>query len=108
MHNIVTNDKFILVDNIIERIKLISIYQDIDMNTTFSLDINNNTNDTINIYTKDLINKTFNIVDMKCEIKSNVKFFKFSGPSLHKILKIDPKHLAALQIFTLIIKWLHL
>jgi len=78
MHNIVTNDKFILVDNIIERIKLISIYQDIDMNTTFSLDINNNTNDTINIYTKDLINKNkndktkyFNINMQLCSLKPN-------------------------------------
>lgn len=59
-HNIVSSDKFILTDNIIERIKLISLLQDIDMNTTFSLNITNDTNDTINIYSRDIVNKNKN------------------------------------------------
>lgn len=59
-HNIISSDKFILTDNIIERIKLISLQQDIDMNTTFSLNITNDTNDTINIYSRDINNKNKN------------------------------------------------
>ena len=77
-HNIVTNDKFILTDNIIERLKLVSISQDIDMNSVFTLNVNNDTNETINIYTKDLINKNkndklkyFNLNIQICSIKPN-------------------------------------
>ena len=78
MHNIVTSDKFILNDNIIERIKLISLHQNIDMNTTFSLNITNDTNEIINIYTKDLINKNkndktkyFNLNIQICSLRPN-------------------------------------
>jgi len=77
-HNIVTNDKFILTDNIIDRIRLVSIHQDIDLNTTFNLNITNETNDIINIYTKDLINKNkndktkyFNLNIQLCSLKPN-------------------------------------
>lgn len=59
-HNVITNDKFILIDNIIERIELISILQTIDINTIFNLNIKNDTNDIINVYAKDLVNKNTN------------------------------------------------
>jgi DNA-directed RNA polymerase subunit L len=77
-HNIITNDKFILIDNIIERIQLISILQTIDINTSFSLNIRNDTNDIINVYTRDLINKNindktkyFNINIQICSLRPN-------------------------------------
>lgn len=77
-HNVVTNDKFILIDNIIERINLIPILQTIDIHTTFSLNIHNDTNDIINIYTKDLINKNkndktqyFNLNIQICSLRPN-------------------------------------
>lgn len=77
-HNVTTNDKFILIDNIIERINLISILQTIDINTLFTLNVHNNTNDIINIYTKDLINKNkndktqyFNLNIQICSLRPN-------------------------------------
>lgn len=77
-HNVVTNDKFILIDNIIERINLIPILQTIDISTTFSLNIHNDTNDIINIYTKDLVNKNkndkaqyFNLNIQICSLRPN-------------------------------------
>jgi DNA-directed RNA polymerase subunit L len=77
-HKIITNDKFILIDNIIERINLIPILQTIDISTTFSLNIHNDTNDIINIYTKDLINKNkndkiqyFNLNIQICSLRPN-------------------------------------
>ena len=77
-HNVNTNDKFILIDNIIERINLISILQTIDISTIFSLNMHNDTNDIINIYTKDLINKNkndktqyFNLNIQICSLRPN-------------------------------------
>ena len=54
-----TDDKFILPDNIIERINLIPLDQthnlSNDANTTLSLKITNDTGDIINIYSKDIL-----------------------------------------------------
>jgi DNA-directed RNA polymerase subunit L len=56
--NLDTDDKFILPDNIIERINLIPIEQNIpeeQENTTLSLRITNDTGDIMNIYSKDIL-----------------------------------------------------
>jgi DNA-directed RNA polymerase subunit L len=70
-NNIITNDKFILPDNIAHRLSLIPILQDIDMNSTFSLNVTNDTNDIINIYSRDLINKNKN--DTKKYFNGNIQ-----------------------------------
>jgi DNA-directed RNA polymerase subunit L len=90
VHNITTNDKYILPDNIKERINLISLDQSIRENVIFSLNIVNNTNDTINIYTSDLLNKNkndnnnyFNKNIQICTLKSN-KFINISSITINK------------------------
>lgn len=56
--NIFTDDKYILHDTIIERINSISLNQEeILDDTIFHLNVTNNTNDIIKIYSKDIINK---------------------------------------------------
>lgn len=54
IYDIVTNDKFLLIDIVKDRIELIPISQSIDMNKTFSLNVSNNTDEPIKIYTKDI------------------------------------------------------
>jgi hypothetical protein len=71
VHNLVTNDKYILTDNIKERINLISLSQNIPNDTKFNLNIVNNTNDIINIYTKDITNKNKN--DKKSYFNNNIQ-----------------------------------
>lgn len=90
VHNITTNDKYILPDNIKERINLIPLDQSIKENIIFDLIISNNTNDTINIYTNDLINKNkndsniyFNKNIQICTLKSN-KFLNLSSIIISK------------------------
>jgi DNA-directed RNA polymerase subunit L len=73
VHNLVTNDKYILTDNIKERINLISLVQNIDTETKFNLNVINNTNDIINIYAKDIINKNKN--DKKQYFNENIQIF---------------------------------
>jgi DNA-directed RNA polymerase subunit L len=71
VHNLVTNDKYILTDNIKERINLISLSQNIPIETKFNLNVVNNTNDIINIYTKDITNKNKN--DKKSYFNNNIQ-----------------------------------
>jgi len=52
--NINTDDKYILPDNIIERIASIPLLQNTNINKKYKLQITNNTNDIIKIYSKDL------------------------------------------------------
>jgi DNA-directed RNA polymerase subunit L len=73
-----TDDKYILPDNIIERIMLIPILQTIDNNSKFSIKMVNNTNDIINIYSRDIINSNkndkniyFNDNILICSLKPN-------------------------------------
>jgi len=74
-----TDDKYILHDTIIERLNTISIKQDIDPDLIFQLNVINNTNDIIKIYTKDIINKKnkndktiyFNPNILICTLKPN-------------------------------------
>ena len=90
VHNLVTNDKYILTDNIKERINLISLIQSIPNETKFSLNIVNNTNDIINIYTKDITNKNkndknnyFNTNMQICSLKPN-RFINISDIYINK------------------------
>jgi DNA-directed RNA polymerase subunit L len=53
-----TNDKYILPDNIIERIALIPLNQNVNSDKKYKLHIMNNSNDIIKIYSKEL--KTMN------------------------------------------------
>jgi DNA-directed RNA polymerase subunit L len=77
--DIKTDDKYILHDTIIERLNSISINQDIDESISFNLQINNNTNDIIKVYSKDIINKNnkndttlyFNPNILLCTLKPN-------------------------------------
>lgn len=76
--NITTNDRYILHDNLIERINSIPILQTISNNVIFHLQIENNTNDIIKVYTKDIINKNkndktiyFNPNILLCTLKPN-------------------------------------
>lgn len=87
-HNVITNDKFILIDNIIERISLISILQTIDINTTFNLNITNDTNDIINIYAKDLINKNTN--DKNLYFNTNIQICSLRPNRYININNIKP------------------
>ena len=52
--NINTDDKYILPDNIIERIASIPLIQNTNNNKKYKLQMTNNTNDIIKIYSKDL------------------------------------------------------
>ncbi len=90
VHNINTDDKYILPDNIKERISLIPLEQSVNENTIFNLIVNNTTNDMINIYTKDLVNKNkndhtvyFNKNILICTLKSN-KFINLSSIKINK------------------------
>ncbi len=77
--NIKTDDKYILHDTIIERLNTISINQNINEDSIFSINIENNTNDIIKIYSKDIINKKnkndktiyFNQNILLCTLKPN-------------------------------------
>ena len=57
IYDLKTDDKYILPDNIIERLNLIPVKQDIPKDTLFHINVINNTNDVMKIYTKDMINK---------------------------------------------------
>jgi DNA-directed RNA polymerase subunit L len=87
-HNVSTNDKFILIDNIIERINLVSILQNIDINTTFNINVTNDTNDIINIYTKDLINK--NKTDKTIYFNNNIQICSLRPNRYLNINNIKP------------------
>lgn len=52
--NINTDDKYILPDNIIDRIASIPLNQNIDLNKKYKLSITNNTNDIIKVYSGEL------------------------------------------------------
>lgn len=89
-HNLVTNDKYILTDNIKERINLVSLLQNIDKDTKFNLNVVNNTNDIINIYTRDINNKNkndkkvyFNLNIQICSLKPN-RFINISDIFINK------------------------
>lgn len=76
--NIKTNDKYILHDTIIERINSIPINQNIAEDLKFNLNIENNTNEIIKVYSKDIINKNnndkniyFNPNILVCTLKPN-------------------------------------
>lgn len=78
IYDLKTDDKYILPDNIIERLNLIPIKQDIHKDTLFQINVVNNTNDIIKIYTKDIINKNkqdknvyFNNNILICSLKPN-------------------------------------
>ncbi len=90
VHNLITNDKYILSDNIKERINLISLNQNIDKEVKFNLNISNNTNDIINIYTRDITNKNkndkniyFNLNIQICSLKPN-RFINISDIYINK------------------------
>ena len=98
IYDLKTDDKYILPDNIIERLNLIPILQNINDNIVFSINIINNTNDIINIYSKDIINKNkndkniyFNNNILICSLKpnrylyiNNIKITKEYGYNDHK------------------------
>ena len=78
VHNFKSTDKYILPDNIKERINLISLSQNINTDIKFNLNITNSTNDIINIYTRDIANKNkndkniyFNLNIQICSLKPN-------------------------------------
>ncbi len=92
LRDIISNDKFILPDNIKERINLISLDQDIDDHLIFNLNIINNTNNIINIYTRDITikgntNKSdlvlFNKNIQICSLRPN-KFINISNIKISK------------------------
>lgn len=73
-----TNDKYILPDTILERLNQIPILQSIPENTKFYLNITNDSNDSIKIYTDNIINTDkndkniyFNKNILLCTLKSN-------------------------------------
>jgi DNA-directed RNA polymerase subunit L len=76
--DIKTDDKYILPDTILERINQLSLYQSIPDNLKFSLNVINNTNDSIKIYSNNIKNankndnnKYFNQNILLCTLKSN-------------------------------------
>jgi DNA-directed RNA polymerase subunit L len=75
--NINTDDKYILPDNIIERIASIPLIQNTNNNKKYKLQITNNTNDIIKIYSKELKavdnskNNDFNPNILICTLKPN-------------------------------------
>ena len=72
--NIMTDDKYILHDTIIERINSISINQDlIPDDIVFSLNLVNNTNEVIKVYCKDLFIKSKS--DNKKDLNNNLLYF---------------------------------
>jgi DNA-directed RNA polymerase subunit L len=78
IYDLKTDDKYILPDNIIERINLIPVLQNISDDIIFNINVINNTNDIINIYSKDIINKNkndktiyFNSNILLCSLKPN-------------------------------------
>ena len=87
--NINTDDKYIIPDNIAERISSIPLNQKTNENTKYKLNITNNTNEIIKVYTKDLIllnNKTtldFNPNIIICTLKPN-KFLSINNISINK------------------------
>ena len=90
IYDLKTDDKYILPDNIIERLNLIPVLQNINDNVVFSINIINNTNDIINIYSKDIINKNkndkniyFNSNILLCSLKPN-KYFYINNINIKK------------------------
>jgi len=88
VHNLVTNDKYILSENIKERINLIALNQNIDSDIKFNLNVSNNTNDIINIYTRDIVNKDdqkkyFNTNMQICSLRPN-RFINISEIYINK------------------------
>jgi DNA-directed RNA polymerase subunit L len=89
--DIKTDDKYILHDTIIERINSISINQKIDDDIIFHINVINNTNDIIKIYSKDIINKKnkndtniyFNPNILICTLKPN-KYLYINDIKIHK------------------------
>lgn len=76
LSDIKTNDEFILNDLIQERIQLISIKQDIEDDITFSLNVFNNTNQIIPVYSESIkpnnnTNIYFNQNIKLCDLKPN-------------------------------------
>jgi len=78
IYDLKTDDKYILPDNIIERINLIPVMQSINNDVVFQLQISNNSNDIIKIYSGDIINKNkndkniyFNKNILICTLKPN-------------------------------------
>lgn len=49
-----TNDKYLLPDNILERLALIPLKQNTNINKKYKININNNTNDIIKVYSKEI------------------------------------------------------
>lgn len=72
-----TDDKYILPDNIIERIASIPLLQNTNINKKYKLQINNNSNDIIKVYSKELIpidnskSLDFNPNILICTLKPN-------------------------------------
>ncbi len=87
--NISTDDKYILPDNLVDRIASIPLNQNIDLNKKFKLNITNDTNDIINIYTKHLIpmdgkqKLDFNPNIILCTLKPT-KFLSISNISINQ------------------------
>lgn len=78
IYDLKTDDKYILPDNIIERLNLIPVKQDIPKDTLFNINVINNTSDIMKIYTKDMVNKKkedknvyFNTNILICTLKPN-------------------------------------
>lgn len=75
--NINTDDKYILPDNIIERIASIPLLQNTNINKKYKLQIINNSNDIIKVYSKELKStdnsqvKDFNPNILICTLKPN-------------------------------------
>jgi DNA-directed RNA polymerase subunit L len=82
IYDLKTDDKYILPDNIIERLNLISLEQSIDNDTMFQIQITNNSNDIVRIYSNDIVNKNkndkniyFNKNILICTLKPNKHFY---------------------------------
>ena len=73
VHNFTSTDKFILPDNIKERINLISLDQSIDKNSKFHINVINSSNDIINVYSNDIVNN--NKTDKKIYFNTNIQLF---------------------------------
>lgn len=72
-----TDDKYILSDNIVERIASIPLKQEVNNNKTYKLNVVNNTNDIIKVYTNEIKNNDnspandFNSNILICTLKPN-------------------------------------
>lgn len=75
--NINTNDKYILPDNILERIALIPLKQNTNINKKYKINVTNNTNDIIKVYSKEIQSldsaktQDFNPNILICTLKPN-------------------------------------